>query len=78
MHNRYHWGIGVAYLTYLFYFNSKNIYDIHNTVSFAWKKQTYNGKNVAVGLKTFVWGGVLHLLRRLCHRHLLEFDFKLG
>lgn len=55
MHNRYHWGMGVAYLTYLFYFNSKNIYDIHNTVSFAWKKQTYNGKNVAVGLRTFVW-----------------------
>lgn len=65
MHNRNHWGMGIAYLTYLFYFKTARISMMSMTLSpLHGKKQIYNGKNVAVGLRTFVWDGVLHLLRR--------------
>lgn len=33
MHNRYHWGMGVAYLTYLFYFKTARIFMISMTLS---------------------------------------------
>lgn len=79
MHNRNHWGMGIAYLTYLFYFKTARISMMSMALSplhgkktnLQWKKCSCWSKNICVG-----WCSTS--APEVCHRHLLEFGFKLG